>query len=163
VKRDLVIVTCAISAGIHAALAPEHFREGTGAGLGFLAAAIVLAVVALALTVRPEGGFLLATAGAIFAGLIGSYVLAATTGLPLLHPAPEPVTGLAVFTKTFEAVGLFAAVDMLARGRPRRVPSVPIPLMLTVLVGLFSALVALAVSNGHQSHVHHQPHSAAHR
>ena len=32
-----------ISAGIHAALVPGHFAEGTGAGLGFVAATSLLA------------------------------------------------------------------------------------------------------------------------
>jgi hypothetical protein len=113
VTRDLVIVACAISAGIHAALAPEHFREGTGAGVGFLAAAVILAAVAAALTRRPGNVLLLGVAAASLAGLLGSYALAATTGLPLLHPEPEPVTGLALFTKGVEAVGLLAAVGSL--------------------------------------------------
>jgi hypothetical protein len=39
IERDALIVACAISAGIHAALTPAHFAEGTGAGLGFAAAA----------------------------------------------------------------------------------------------------------------------------
>ena len=34
-ERDTVIVACAVSAGIHAALTPEHFDEGFGAGAGF--------------------------------------------------------------------------------------------------------------------------------
>lgn len=111
--RDLVIVACAISAGIHAALAPEHFQEGTGAGVGFLAAALILAAVAVGLTRRPGSALLLGVAAASLAALLGSYALAATTGLPLLHPEPEPVTGLALFTKGVEAVGLFAAVSSL--------------------------------------------------
>ncbi len=154
-ERDLVIVMCAISAGIHAALAPEHFREGRAAGTGFLAAALLLAVVATGLTRRSENSILLVSAGTIFAGLIGSYMLAATIGLPLLHPESEPVTGLAVFTKACEAVGLIAAADVLLRRRPGWAPSVPIPLMLTLLVGLFSALAALGFSSGHDAHVHH--------
>ena len=88
-ERDAAIVVCAISAGIHAALAPDHFREGTGAGVGFLAAAVILAAVAAALTRRPGSAFLLGVAAASFAGLLGSYALAATTGLPLLHPSPS--------------------------------------------------------------------------
>jgi len=118
VTRDLVIVACAISAGIHAALAPEHFRESMGAGVGFLAAAVILAAVAAALTRRPGSAFLLGVAAASFAGLLGSYALAATTGLPLLHPEPEPVTGLALFTKGVEAVGLVAAVCSLTAFSP---------------------------------------------
>jgi hypothetical protein len=118
VTRDLVIVACAISAGIHAALSPEHFRERTGAGVGFLAAAVILAAVAVGLTRRPGSGMLLGLTAASLAGLLGSYALAATTGLPLLHPEPEPVTGLALFTKGVEAVGLFAAVSSLTAFSP---------------------------------------------
>ena len=32
IKRDLVIIACAISAGIHAALTPELLAEGAAAG-----------------------------------------------------------------------------------------------------------------------------------
>ena len=35
-RRDVVILACAISAGIHGALVPDHFDEGDGAGLGFV-------------------------------------------------------------------------------------------------------------------------------
>ena len=52
-ERDLVIVVCAISAGIHGALAPEHFGEGAGAGLGFLVSVLLLAGLAVALTRGP--------------------------------------------------------------------------------------------------------------
>jgi hypothetical protein len=48
--RDLVIVACAISAGIHAAVAPEHFDEGTGAGAGVAVSAVALAGLAVVLT-----------------------------------------------------------------------------------------------------------------
>jgi hypothetical protein len=37
-RHDIVILACAISAGIHGALVSDHFDEGTGAGLGFAAA-----------------------------------------------------------------------------------------------------------------------------
>ena len=39
-RADVVILACAVSAGIHGALVPEHFAEGTGAGLGFVVAAV---------------------------------------------------------------------------------------------------------------------------
>jgi hypothetical protein len=61
---------------------------------------------------------LVAGAGAVLAGLIASYVLASTTGLPLLHPQPEPVDGLALATKAIELGGLLAAGEVLWRGRP---------------------------------------------
>ena len=116
-QRDLLIVVCAVSAGIHGALVREHFTEGTGPGAGFLAAPVALAVLAVALTRGTAGATVLAAA-AILAGLIGSYALAITTGLPVLQPDPEPVEGLAVATKVIEAVGLVAALRLLSRERP---------------------------------------------
>jgi hypothetical protein len=116
-ERDGVIVACAISAGIHAALTPDHFVEGRGAGLGFLGATVLLALLVIALTWQPSAAAFLGTV-AVLAGLIGSYALAITCGLPLIHPEPEPVDGLAVFTKAIEAGGLLAAAHLLWRARP---------------------------------------------
>jgi hypothetical protein len=107
-RNDLLIVTCAISAGIHGALAPEHFAESTGAGAGFVVATVLLAALAVGLTLWPGNALGLAAA-AVFAGLLVSYMLAVTTGLPVLHPDKEAVDGLALFTKAIEIVGLFAA------------------------------------------------------
>lgn len=115
-ERYVVIVACAISAGIHAALTPAHFVEGTGAGIGFLGGAVSLAAVVV-LTLRPTGLALLATI-AVLGGLLGSYALAITSGLPVLYPEPEPLTGLALLTKAVEIGGLLAASHLLWRGRP---------------------------------------------
>jgi hypothetical protein len=164
--HDVVILACAISAGIHGALAPHHFSEGRGSGLGFAAATVALAALAVALTVRPASALALVGAATVFAGLLISYAMATTTGLPLLHPETEPVDGLALATKAIEFVGLLAALGLL-RSSTRRIvgsPVVgerhpetsgsarPIPTPLSTLVALFSALVALAVSNGHEAH-----------
>jgi hypothetical protein len=111
-ERDLVIVACAISAGIHGALAPDHFAETTAAGLGFVAATMLLAALAVAVTVRPASTVAPAGAAAVLAGLLVSYALAVTTGLPLLHPNPEPVDGLGLATKAIELVGLLAATGL---------------------------------------------------
>jgi hypothetical protein len=116
-RRDVVILACAVSAGIHGALAPAHFSEGAGAGLGFVASTILLAALALALTFRPASSAPLVGAVLVFAGLLVSYALATTTGLPVLHPEPEPVDSLALATKAFEVAGLVAALS-LARRRP---------------------------------------------
>jgi hypothetical protein len=115
-RIDLLILTCAISAGIHGALAPEHFEEGMGAGLGFVVATVLLAVLAAYLTRRPTRLAFAATA-AVFVGLIASYGLAITTGVPILHPEPEAVDGLALFTKAVEIVGLGVAASQLRRPR----------------------------------------------
>jgi hypothetical protein len=114
-EGDVVILACAISAGIHGALVPGHFEEGDGAGLGFTAAAVALAGLVAWLTCRPASRPALAVAAATFVGLLGSYALATTTGLPVLHPQPEPVDGLALATKAIEAAGLLAAASLLRR------------------------------------------------
>ena len=121
-KGDVVILACAVSGGIHGALAPGHFDEGAGAGLGFVASAVALGSIVAWLTFRPAGRPALLAAAATFAGLIGSYVLATTTGFPVLHPDPEPVDGLALATKAIEAVGLLAAASLLWRPVPATVP-----------------------------------------
>ena len=110
--RDVVIIACAISAGIHGALAPNHFGEGAAPGVAFAGSAVVLAVLAVALTRRADITYVVAAA-LTFAGLIAAYGLAVTTGLPLVQPEPEPVERLALVTKAVEALGLVAAVDAL--------------------------------------------------
>jgi CHASE2 domain-containing sensor protein len=124
-KGDVVILACAVSAGIHAALVPAHLAEGTGGGVGFAGAAAVLAGLVLWLTRRPASLPAVATAAATFAGLLAGYALAITTGLPLLHPDAEPVDGLALATKAIEAAGLLAAASLL--WRPRVAPTLPQP------------------------------------
>jgi hypothetical protein len=113
-RTNVVILTCAISAGIHGALVRDHFQEGRGAGLGFAIATVVLAVLAVVLTRKPTHLALVATA-TVFAGLIGSYALVLTTGFPVLHPEPEAVDALALFTKAIEAIGLVLAASLLRR------------------------------------------------
>jgi hypothetical protein len=112
-RRDVVILACAISAGIHGALGPSHFEEGTAAGAGFVASTVLLAGLAVVLTLRPAERLPLIGAALVLAGLLASYGLAVTTGFPVLHPEPEPVDGLALATKAIEAVGLVTALSLL--------------------------------------------------
>ena len=122
-RADVVILACGISAGIHGALVPGHFDERTGAGLGFVAATVALAGLVVWLTWRPANASAVAAAALTLGGLLASYALAATTGLPVLHPDPEPVDSLAVATKAIEAAGLLAASGLL--WRPRIAATVP--------------------------------------
>lgn len=123
-RGHIVVLASAISAGIHGALAPEHFEEGAGVGLGFVMATVLLIGLAVWLTLRPHDRRGIADAALVFAGLIASYALATTTGLPIVHPDPEPVDGLAVATKAIEVVGLLAATSLLWRpvALPHRQP-----------------------------------------
>ena len=110
VRHELLIVACAVSAGVHAALVPEHLEESTAAGGGFVAATVLLAALAVALTFRPDDRLVAIAAAATFVGLLVSYALATTSGMPLLMPTPEPVDGLALATKGVEVLGLAAAL-----------------------------------------------------
>jgi drug/metabolite transporter (DMT)-like permease len=111
IRRNVVVLTCAASAGIHAALVPDHLEEGAGAGTGFVVAAVLLGALAVVLTHRPSRRAVAATA-AVFAGLLVSYLLVLTTGFPVLHPDVEPVGGLALLTKAVELLGLAAALSL---------------------------------------------------
>ena len=117
IEREIVIAACAISAGIHAALVPDHFAESAGAGYGFLAAAVLLTALLVVLTRRPPRLVAMAGAGAVLAGLLASYGFAATTGIPLIHPDQESIEPLALATKAVEGVGLLAALHLIGRGR----------------------------------------------
>lgn len=114
-RRDVVILACAVSAGIHGALAPAHFAEGAGAGVGFVVSTVLLAALVVALTVWPASSIPVTGAAIIFVGLLASYALATTTGLPVLHPESETVDGLALATKAFEIAGLVTAMNLLWR------------------------------------------------
>jgi hypothetical protein len=123
VERNLVMIACAVSAGIHAALTREHFAEGLGPGGGFLVATILLGVLGLGLAHRPDGSALLVAAALVLIGLIGSYALATTTGIPVLHAEVEPVESLAVVTKAVEIAGLLVAAHLLWRSRTAFAPT----------------------------------------
>ena len=67
------------------------------------------------LTWRQASALALAAAAATLVGLLTSYVLAITAGVPVLHPHPEPIEGLALATKAIEVVGLLAATSLFWR------------------------------------------------
>lgn len=115
VKRDLLISTCGVSAGIHAALVPEHLRESAAAGGGFITATVCLGAVVIALTVRSDPRPAAAAAALTLAGLLVSYALVVWHGLPVLHPEAEPVDALALATKAIEGVGLVLAASLVGR------------------------------------------------
>lgn len=115
-RRDVVILACAISAGIHGALVQDHLREGVAPGAGFAVTTVLLAGLALAVTHEASPLTLLATA-VVFAGLLASYALVVAAGIPLLHPEQEALDGLALFTKSVEAIGLVTALSLTRRPR----------------------------------------------
>ena len=114
-----LIVACAVSAGIHAALTPEHLRDEPAAGIGFLVSTVLLAALVVALTLRPESRTAAVAAGAVLAGLLVAYAFAVTTRVPVLHPDVESADWLGLATKAVELVGLAAALRLAV---PPRTP-----------------------------------------
>jgi hypothetical protein len=153
-RRDVLALACAISAGIHAGLTPEHFEERFAAGLGFAVSAVLLAGIAVGLARSPRELHVDA-AIVVLGGLLAAYALAITTGIPGLVPEPEAVDALALATKAIEGLGLVVALSLKGRLVPR---FRPLPVGLVALVVAFSALAAVAVSHGHGGHAHNAHH-----
>lgn len=144
-RRDALIVCCAISAGVHAALVPEHLRESVVTGAGFVVATVALALVGLGLTARPDSRAVTSFGVVVLAGLVISYAVAATRGIPVLHPEVDPVDAVGVLTKVVELLGLWFALTLR---RPVAGRVIPVPL--SGLIAVFSALVALSLAGHHQ-------------
>lgn len=115
-RRDVLIVICAVSAGVHAALAPEHLRESAVTGGGFIVATVVLLGLIVVLTARPDSHPALVATVLTLVGLLAGYALVAAHGIPVLHPEQEPVDGVALVTKGAELVGLVVALGLMRRG-----------------------------------------------
>jgi hypothetical protein len=143
-RRDGLIVCCAISAGVHAALVPEHMRESVVTGAGFVGATVLLVALTIGLTARPDSRAVTSFATFVLLGLLVSYAVASATGIPILHPDGDPIDTVGVLTKAVELLGLGLAGGLRGPVRGR-----PIPVALAGLIGVFSALVALSLA-GHQ-------------
>ena len=128
--RNVVAVCCAASAGVHAALVPEHLHENALLGAGFAVAAVLLFTSALAFSGHPAVSPLTAPATALLLGaLIAAYALSRTVGLPVIGGEVEAVDGVGVATQVVQAVALAAAIALtnpasaltaLARGKDTR-------------------------------------------
>jgi hypothetical protein len=135
--RNVVAACCAASAGVHAALVPEHLRENALLGTGFAVAAVLLLASTLALSGRRAASPLAAPATALLlAALIGAYALSRTVGLTFIGEDVESVDGVGVATQVIQAVALAAAIALtnpasaltaLARGKETRTCDSPDP------------------------------------
>jgi hypothetical protein len=115
--RWLAAVVCAGSAGVHAALVPEHLHESALLGAAFALDAVLLAVAATRVG-RPRSRNASAVA-CLLAGTALAYVLSRTTGVPVLVTAPEPLDGLGALTTSSELVGVLACLLLILRREPR--------------------------------------------
>ena len=105
--RELLILSLAASAGVHAALVPPHVEEGALVAVMFVLSAVALAATALFVDRRPCSAAY-TTAALLLGGLLAASWGSRLTAIwPLLH-----VDLVGAITKLFEAAGLVLALSL---------------------------------------------------
>ena len=131
--RELTIGALATSAVVHAVLVPQHTDEPLLAA-AFAGATLAAVVVAVAL-LRPALRFVPSLAAGLFASLLVAYPVVG-------YFTDDEVQALDIGTKLVEAVGLLAALNARDDDEVSFAP-------LTVIVGVFLAVLLVSVSGGH--------------
>jgi hypothetical protein len=111
-RTGLLALAVTFSAGIHAALAPEHLKEMPPLGYSFIGAALVGAALACALVSRPNDRRMPLLAGLFCLGQIVVWLLFVTVHVPGFSGTPEPVETIALISKAVELYGLALAVSL---------------------------------------------------
>ncbi len=117
-RTGLLALAVTFSAGIHAALAPEHLTEMPPLGYAFIVAAILGAAIAAALVARPGDRRVAGLAGLFCLGQIATWALFVTLPMPGFAGTPEPVETIALVSKAVELVGVVLAFPLAVVGRP---------------------------------------------
>lgn len=103
---------CAISAGVHLALVPQHLGESLVLAAGFAAAALLLVALTTLLALMPADRRLALIGIFVMVGLIWLFALSRTVGLPGISEA-EPLDVVGVFTQIVQVIGLLAALRLV--------------------------------------------------
>lgn len=116
-RSGLLALAVSFSAGIHAALVPEHLKEMPALGYAFIAAAATGGALAWALISRPDDRRIPLLAGLFCLGQIVAWALFVTVHVPGFSGTPEPVEAVALLSKTAEllAVALTVPFVFIAR------------------------------------------------
>ncbi len=109
-RAGLLALAVTFSAGMHAALVPEHLKEMPPLGWSFIGAAVIGAVLAYALVCSPEGRLPARLAALFLAAEIVAWVVFVTVSVPGFMGTPEAVETIALVCKAVELFGLALAV-----------------------------------------------------
>ena len=109
-RAGLLALAVMFSAGIHAALVPEHLQEMPPLGWSFIAAAAIGVALAWALVAYPEDRLFAKLAAVFLAVEVLAWVVFVTVRVPGFMGTPEPVETIALVCKAAELIGLWLAV-----------------------------------------------------
>ena len=109
-RAGLLALAVMFSAGIHAALVPEHLQEMPPLGWSFIGAAVLGAAIAYALVYSPEDQPPARLAALFLAAEIVAWTVFVTIRVPGFMGTPEPVETIALVSKAVELIGLWLAV-----------------------------------------------------
>ena len=90
----MVVGVCAVSAGVHGALVPEHLQEAPALGVSFAVASVLLLLAGAVLVMRPEDQRAARVTALLLAGLIASWAASRISGIPVIQPHPDRLTAL---------------------------------------------------------------------
>ena len=116
-RTGLLALAVTFSAGIHAALVPEHLKEMPALGYSFIAAAVAGGVLAWALVSRPKDRRIPLLAALFCLGQIAAWVLFVSVPVPGFSGTPEPVEAIALVSKAAELLAIVLALPLVV---PRR-------------------------------------------
>jgi hypothetical protein len=122
-RAGLLALAITFSAGIHAALVPEHLQEMPPLGYSFIAAAVIGAGIAGGLIVRPDDRRIPALAALFLVGQVLVWVLFVTVHVPGFMGTPESVETIALVCKAVELLGLAIALPLVLARRVGSRPS----------------------------------------
>ena len=117
-----LLIGCALSAGAHFRLAPEHMAESPLLGMGFIVAGILLVALGVGAFFRPYSPGLTLALAVLLAALILAYAVSRTAGLPVVHPERETVDAVGLVTKVVEIAAMALALRLRFGHRSWRVP-----------------------------------------
>lgn len=111
-SRNVVLVACAASAGVHAGLVPSHLGENLWLGIAFAASVGLLLALIVSLWSTSDPRRPAASAAAVLAALVVAYSLSRTVGLAPLEEDVEPVDAIGLLTQGVQVAGVIAAFHL---------------------------------------------------